>query len=75
MLTGSREFRYLRTVLARAVPGSSQAEVQPLGVAGDGGNITPPAISTRPPGRGAHEARARAAFIDGPGVNVFVAGL
>ncbi len=29
----------LRTVLARAVPGSSQAEVQPLGVAGDGRRV------------------------------------
>ena len=29
----------LRTVLARAVPGSSQAEVQPLGVAGDGRQV------------------------------------
>jgi hypothetical protein len=29
----------LRTVLARAVPGSSQAEVQPLGVAGNGRQV------------------------------------
>ena len=29
----------LRTVLDRAVPGSSQAEVQPLGVAGHGRQV------------------------------------